>query len=772
VLRVPGKRILTVVAVIKCSVITILSPEAKENIVKFLLHRRDVLHLDEKLSQIGHNREVTPQQFFTRPRIFLLFATVVMTMEPPATPTNSVVNEQFDENGNVLTVGNLTFVEGILGHGSYGTVRLAKRRLRALPRTPPPSTPDQSKHGGSARGTKKRNRFHDENYSRQENFTRSNSAPEKSDFFKPNTTKPAGHSFIQAGSNSVVESLGLVVSNVTNATMTVKNSIQCATVGAVTNAAMATNTVKNSIQTATNRLGSFIFDTDTDSERPATDKKNHLVAVKIFEKSLLKQMRTMERDKETRKVHVHTALEKVESEIALMKQMRHPNLVQLYEVIDSPESNMLYMVLEYMPLGEILSYNNDGTFSRKPPSDGEKKIEGLVGGHFDEDHAALFFTDILHGLAYLHQHHICHRDLKPENILLDSRGIVKISDFGVSHYFSSEETEGGGKKGMELREASTTFHLTRRDTETAVNMPTMAHSGMLTKTEGTWCFWSPEMCVKQSSAFSGYAADMWAAGICLYILVTGKLPFYSESPTELFDTIADAEVKYSGFGLSNSLVDLLRSCLEKNPTLRAGVGDCLKHPFLSVAREKRTRQLSAEFETSRKRKLFVSEEDVRRAFRIVTIVNPVVLLRSAQWKLKESFTAARERLSLAGSRAPSKEDLFGMLVDSGLKPTLSAKNSAWSQSTSNISDDTTEDMKKNLFTIPQDESVTDKKLSKVAEKLSALDENPAAANSNHSSKQMPKAVEPAVNVNDVKKNGKRGLRKRLRLRRPKNCVIS
>lgn len=696
-----------------------------------------------------------------------------MTMEPPATPTNNVVNEQFDENGNVLTVGNLTFIEGILGNGSYGTVRLAKRRLRALPRTPPLSSPDQSKDGGSTRVSKKKKGFYDDNYSR---VARSNSAPEKSDFFKPPTTKPvSGNTFLLAGSNSVIESLGLVVTNVTNATITVKNSIQSATVGAVTNAAIATNTVKNSIQTATNIIGSFIFDTDTESEQ---DKNTQLVAVKIFEKSLLKQMRTMERDKTTRKVHVHTALEKVESEIALMKQMRHPNLVQLYEVIDSPESNMLYMVLEYMPLGEILSYNNDGTFSRKPPKDGEKQIEGLVRGHFDEDHAALFFTDILHGLGYLHQHRICHRDLKPENILLDSRGIVKISDFGVSHYFSGEETTGDDQKVMEV---STRFHLTRRDTETTANMPTMAHSGMLTKTEGTWCFWSPEMCVKQSSAFSGYAADMWAAGICLYIFVTGKLPFYSESPTELFDTIANANVEYPGFGLSNSLVDLLRSCLEKDPILRAGVGDCLKHPFLSIAREKRTRQLSAEFEKSRKRKLFVSEEDIRRAFRIVTIVNPVVLLRSAQSKLMEGITAARGRLSigsrgpskedlfgrlsLSNSRASSKEDLFGIVVDSGLKRNLSAR--AWSQSTSTISDDTNEDVKKNLFTIPQDKLVKDKKLSKVAE-----NENPALVNNNHPSKQTLEAIETAVNDNHVTKKGKRGLRKRLRLRRPKNCVIS
>jgi len=100
-----------------------------------------------------------------------------------------------------------------------------------------------------------------------------------------------------------------------------------------------------------------------------------------------------------------------------MKKLSHPNLVALYDVIDSPESDNLYMIIEYMPLGEILSYQDDGTFSRKPPRPGQKQMEGVINGHFDEAHAALFFVDILHALGYLHQHHICHRDLKPENIL-------------------------------------------------------------------------------------------------------------------------------------------------------------------------------------------------------------------------------------------------------------------------------------------------------------------------------------------------------------------
>ena len=189
--------------------------------------------------------------------------------------------------------------------------------------------------------------------------------------------------------------------------------------------------VRTGLGKASGRLGSLFDDSDYDSDftfdnntaygtdqedgAPGGEEEEMLVAVKIHDKSILKRIRRMERDKKTRRMKVHTALEQVEQEIALMKKMHHPNLVALYDVIDSPESDNVYMVLEYMPLGEILSYQDNGTFYRK---DEERNDElGYANGHFDEQHVALFFVDILHGLAYLHRHHICHRDLKPENIL-------------------------------------------------------------------------------------------------------------------------------------------------------------------------------------------------------------------------------------------------------------------------------------------------------------------------------------------------------------------
>ena len=140
--------------------------------------------------------------------------------------------------------------------------------------------------------------------------------------------------------------------------------------------------------------------------------QGQLVAVKMIEKSILKRMKTMHKGSNNR-MTVRTAFDDIEKEIATMKRLRHPNCVQLFEVIDSVESDKLFMVLEYVSLGEILS-NVDGTdrYNRKRY---RRKVKGYTPeGYFDEKNAALYFVDILHGLAYLHRHSICHRDLKPE----------------------------------------------------------------------------------------------------------------------------------------------------------------------------------------------------------------------------------------------------------------------------------------------------------------------------------------------------------------------
>lgn len=283
-----------------------------------------------------------------------------------------MIDEQFDEQGNVLVVGNYTFVDGMLGKGSFGMVRLAKRMGGSSSRS--------STSKGQSQQKKPKRHFDDGSIATTPvSKLKSRGDPERLRRIHKSASAPYGTDMFsedrkQGASPMVVGQLGLIF--------------------------------KQGIQKASDQLGSFIFDEQ--------EPDDNLFAVKIFHKSLLKKIRTMERDKETRKMKVHTALEQVEKEIALMKKMHHPNIVSLFEVIDSPESDLLYMVIEYMPLGEILTYQGDGTFRRST-----NDVPGYNAklGHFDAITAALFFVDVLHGLAYLHQHRVVHRDLKPENIL-------------------------------------------------------------------------------------------------------------------------------------------------------------------------------------------------------------------------------------------------------------------------------------------------------------------------------------------------------------------
>lgn len=370
------------------------------------------------------------------------------------------------------------------------------------------------------------------------------------------------------------------------------------------------------------------------------------VAVKIYSKSFLKRQRQFQRSKSVPpKVNIHTALQEVEKEIAIMKMMRHPNLVSLLQVIDSMERDALYVVLEYVPRGEIMTFH---TVARRYQHLGTTHEGVTTEKYFMESFAALYFVDVLHGLAYLHQHHICHRDLKPENILLDEMGVAKITDFGVSHYFDNEEhtcrehnhtlSNEWGKENTEDPNAvidtvqdAKRRRLTRHDTDSALAMNRMSDSGTLTETKGTFCFYAPEMCSSTSSnsaigepeglSFSGYASDLWSAGICLFIFASGKLPFYSDDPHELFQKISNSNVPLNEeqYHFSEDLKDLLSIILQKDPELRAGIGDCLKHQFCEKARKERVKFLGEEINQSLLKKINVQREHIKNAFGVARL---------------------------------------------------------------------------------------------------------------------------------------------------------
>lgn len=237
-----------------------------------------------------------------------------------------------------------------------------------------------------------------------------------------------------------------------------------------------------------------------------------LYAMKIFHKSRLRKIKVGPSE---------TAMMDVMREVSIMKQLDHPNIVKLIEVIDDPESDHLYMVLEYLEGRSI--FEGSG-----PP------------GGIGEATARRYFRDIAAGLVYLHNHRIVHGDIKPENLLISSDGRVKIGDFSVSQMFEDDNDE-------------------------------------LRRSPGTPVYTAPECCL--GLTYHGKPADIWALGATLYCMVLGHYPFVGDTVQSTYDEIIQSPLRIPE-GLNPELVDLLEGLLCKDPNKRMKLDAAVKHPWV------------------------------------------------------------------------------------------------------------------------------------------------------------------------------------------------
>lgn len=222
--------------------------------------------------------------------------------------------------------------------------------------------------------------------------------------------------------------------------------------------------------------------------------------------------------------------DEVRKEVAILKRMKHPNVVRLYEVIDDPENEKLFLVMEYVQNGAVL------------------KVENCIKSKvtFSEQKSRKYMIDILNGLEYLHSMRVSHRDIKPENLLLDSSDNVKLSDFGVS-----------------------TMHEGEDDT--------------VKVTAGTPAFLSPEAC--NGEKHSGKMADIWAVGVTLFIFTYGHLPFTGESYMQMYKSIQNDPLVFPEDTpektVSPELKNLIKRMLEKDPKNRIRLADIKNHPWIT-----------------------------------------------------------------------------------------------------------------------------------------------------------------------------------------------
>mmetsp|Transcript_56134 Transcript_56134/g.119516 ORF Transcript_56134/g.119516 Transcript_56134/m.119516 type:complete len:330 (+) Transcript_56134:347-1336(+) len=214
-------------------------------------------------------------------------------------------------------------------------------------------------------------------------------------------------------------------------------------------------------------------------------------AIKVFRKGRLRRQRDFVGGSDGSGMKVVTALDKVFNEMEVMSSVSHPNLLKLFAVFDDPDKDgKMYAIIELAPGGCIMDWDQDRLSYFVP--DTEDLLPEPVAGEY--------IADILEGLSYLHDHEIAHRDLKPQNVLISAERRAKIGDFGVA---------------LRLEEG-----------------------GMITTTEGTYHFYSPEMCRPEYEGHNAKAADVWAAGVTLWAFLFGSMPFYHDDLVHLMEAIS------------------------------------------------------------------------------------------------------------------------------------------------------------------------------------------------------------------------------------------
>lgn len=230
------------------------------------------------------------------------------------------------------------------------------------------------------------------------------------------------------------------------------------------------------------------------------------VAIKILEKDKIKDPGDAER---------------VSREIKILRQVRHPNIVQLFEIIETPKQ--FYLIMEYANGGELFEFI-------------------VQHGKIKETLACKLFLQVLAGLEYLHILGISHRDLKPENLLLDDEMNLKIVDFGLSNTF---------RQGELLKTAC-----------------------------GSPCYAAPEMIAGKK--YDGGKSDIWSCGIILFALICGYLPFEDPNTATLYKKILIGEFKPAKW-VSTEGKDLLKKILQVNPELRPSISEIRAHPWCNIS---------------------------------------------------------------------------------------------------------------------------------------------------------------------------------------------
>ena len=208
-------------------------------------------------------------------------------------------------------------------------------------------------------------------------------------------------------------------------------------------------------------------------------------------------------------------------EIEILKKLKHPNIVQLYSVIE--DEKQIFLIMEYIKGKELFQYILD-----------KKKLS--------EEESCMFFQQMISGIEYLHKLKIAHRDIKSENMIIEQKTKnLKIIDFGLSNTYGDKPNE------------------------------------MLSTACGSPCYAAPEML--SGKIYKGGGVDIWSVGVVLFSMICGYLPFHEETNKEMYKKIIEGKYSVPGF-VSNFGTELIHNLLNTNPKKRIKISKIKKHYWI------------------------------------------------------------------------------------------------------------------------------------------------------------------------------------------------
>nr|XP_016512043.1 PREDICTED: CBL-interacting protein kinase 18-like [Nicotiana tabacum]XP_016512044.1 PREDICTED: CBL-interacting protein kinase 18-like [Nicotiana tabacum] len=220
-------------------------------------------------------------------------------------------------------------------------------------------------------------------------------------------------------------------------------------------------------------------------------------------------------------------IEQTKREISIMALVKHPHVLQLYEVMAT--KSKIYFVIEHAKGGELFNK--------------------LAKGRLKEDVARKFFQQLITAVEFCHSRDVYHRDLKPENLLLDENGNLKVSDFGLSALAESKRQDG-----------------------------------LLHTTCGTPAYVAPEVIGRKG--YDGAKADIWSCGVILFVLLAGYLPFHDSNLMNMYRKISRAEYKCPNW-FPLEVRKLLSRILDPNPHTRISIAKIKESSWFKKGLESR-----------------------------------------------------------------------------------------------------------------------------------------------------------------------------------------